>query len=86
MKYLVECSVKNYILKVHIRCFFVTIVALVIPLFLYEKVELYAFKKLMLTCILTTVSVLVTSYTIGLDKEMRHKINNLIRQKLIRHA
>lgn len=86
MKYLVECSVKNYILKVHIRCFFVTIVALVIPLFLYEKVELYAFKKLMLTCILTTVSVLVTSYTIGLDKEMRHNINNLIRQKLIRHA
>lgn len=86
MKHLVECSVRDYVLKVHIRCVFVTIVALIIPLLLYGKIELYAFKKLMMICFLTTISVLVTSYTIGLDKTMRHKINNLIKNKFIRNA
>lgn len=86
MKHLVRCSVREYVFKVHIRCFLVTIVAIIIPLFLYEKVELLAFKKLLTTCFLTTVSVLATSYIVGLDKAMKCKINSLIKSKFVRNA
>lgn len=86
MKRIVECSVRNYVFNVHIRCLIVTIISLIIPLFLHEKILLYGFSKLLMTGILTTFSVLLTSYTIGLDRSMRQKINRLVKQKVFRDA
>ena len=86
MKRRIDCPVRDYVLHVHIRCLLVTIVSLIFPLLTYDRIELNGFAKLMMTCFLTTVFILATSYTIGLDKNMRQKINRLIKQKIFRHA
>lgn len=86
MKSRVNCSVKNYVLNVHVRCLLVTIVSLIFPLLVYDKIELNGFVRLMVICFLTTVFILATSYAIGLDKNMRQKINRLIKQKIFGHA
>lgn len=86
MKRLVVCSVRKYVLKVHLRCIIVTIVSLAIPIMIYEKVELQGLHRLLVTCILTTMSVSVVSYTLGLDRSLREKINIIVRQKVFKHA
>lgn len=86
MKSSIDCSVKKYVLNVHLRCLVVTIFSLIIPLWVYDKIELQGFLRLLVTCTLTTLSVLITSYTIGFDKNMRWKINSLIKQKIFKHA
>lgn len=86
LHYMIACSVKEYILKVHIRCMFVTCVSLFIPLSICDRIELYGLSKLLITCLVTTVSILVTSYTLGIDKNLRNKIKGIIQQKLIKNA
>ncbi len=86
MKSRVDCSIKEYVVNVHLRCFVITSISLIIPLCIYDRIDLQGFYKLLTTGILTTISVLVTSYTLGLNKEMRIKINNLIKQKVFKHA
>lgn len=86
MKRLVECSVWDYIKNVHLRCITVTILSLIIPLLMCDKIVLHGFYRLVAMCLVTTISILATSYFIGLDKDMRKKINNIIHKKVIRHA
>lgn len=86
MRGLIKCSVWGYIKNVHIRCTIVTLLSLITPMLVYDKIELYGFYKLIAICLVTTISILVTSYFIGLDKEMREKITGLIRNKLKRHC
>lgn len=86
MKSLIKYSVWDYIKNVHLRCTIVTIISLIIPLLVYEKIELHGFYRFVTTSLITSVSILVTSYSVGLNKEMRKKINSIIQKKIIRHA
>ncbi|MBE6282879.1 MAG: multidrug transporter [Mediterranea massiliensis] len=86
LHYKVVCSVKKYIFKVHFRCMLVTIVSLIIPLFFCNDIPLQGFNKLLMTCVISVISILITSYTIGLDKKMRIKIRSLIQQKIFRNV
>lgn len=82
----ITCSVKEYVLKVHVRCLLVTGVSLVFPILILLKMEYQGISKMMITCLFTTISILITSYTIGLDKSLRLKIRNIVRQKIFRNA
>ena len=86
MKKRINYSAKNYTINVHIRCFIVTAISLIIPLFLQDKIDIQGFLKLLTICIITTISISIVGYTIGLDKIMRNKINNLIKQKILKNA
>jgi len=82
----VDCSIKEYVFNVHLRCILVTIVSLILPLLVYDKFELKGFGRLIATFILTTVCIAVTAYTIGFSKKMKARINNLIKKKLFRYG
>ena len=86
LKSRVDCSVKEYVFNVHLRCIFVTIVSLIIPLLVYDKIELKGFGRLIATAILTSVCIAAAVYTIGFNKKMKARINNLIRKKIFRHG
>lgn len=86
MKSRINCSVTNYLLNVHVRCAFVTVTSLLLPLLIYNSYESQGFYRLIVTGIISTISILTTSYLIGLDKEMKRKINTIIRKKIFRHA
>ena len=86
LHYKVVCSVKKYIFRVHLRCIWVTSVSLIIPLFFCDVIPLQGFNKLFITCVISCISILVTSYTLGLDKKMRFKIRSLVQQKIYRNA
>lgn len=86
MKSRIDCSVRNYVLNVHIRCLVVTVSSLIIPLSVYNHISIQGFAKLIIICLITTLSILLVSYTVGLDKGMRQKINGIIRNKILRHA
>ena len=86
LHYKVVCSVKKYIFRVHLRCILVTSVSLIIPLFFCDEIPLQGFNKLFMTCVISTISILVTSYTLGLDKKMRFEIRRLVQQKIFRNA
>lgn len=86
MKSRIDCSVRNYVLNVHIRCLIVTVLSLIIPLSVYNHISIQGFAKLIIICLFTTLSILLVSYTVGLDKGMRQKINGIIINKILRHA
>lgn len=86
LKSRVDCSVKEYVFNVHLRCILVTIVSLIIPLLVYDKIELKGFSRLIATTILTTVCIATTAYTIGFSKKMKARINNLIKKKIFKHG
>lgn len=86
LKKAVDCSVSNYIFRVHLRCTFVTIVALIIPMLTNNKIELEGFAKLVATTILTTICILTIVYAIGIDRRMKVKVNNIIKKKIFRYG
>lgn len=86
MKSLIDCSVRNYVLNVHIRCLIVTGLSLAILLPIYSLMSIQGFAKLIIITLITTLSILLVSYTVGLDKGMRQKINAIIKNKILRYA
>lgn len=86
MKSLIDCSVRNYVLNVHIRCLIVTGLSLAILLPIYSLMSIQGFAKLIIITLITTLSILLVSYTVGLDKGMRKKINAIIKNKILRYA
>jgi O-antigen/teichoic acid export membrane protein len=86
MKSRIDCSVRNYVFNVHIRCFIVTVLSLIIPMLVYSHISIQGFAKLIIITLITTISILFVSYSVGLDKSMRQKINDIIRNKILRHA
>lgn len=86
MKSLIGCSVRNYVLNVHIRCLIVTGLSLAIPLTVHNHISIQGFAKLIIITLITTLSILLVSYTVGLDKGMRQRINAIIKNKILRYA
>ena len=84
LKKRIDYSVRSYVLNVHIRCIFITVISLIIPYILKDRIALHGFGGFIVIGIMTTVSIIITSYSIGLDKEMKHKINNIFKQKLLK--
>ena len=82
----IDYPIWEYVLKVHIRCIFVTVVSLILPFIVKNQIPLHGISGTLITGVLTTICIMATGYTIGLDKRTRLKINKLIKQKVFRHA
>lgn len=82
LRYFLEFSVSKYFLQVHGRCLLVTIVSFIVPYLLFDKIMESGFLRLIVTCMLTTFSVGITSLYLGMDKDMRYKLFNMVSSKL----
>jgi O-antigen/teichoic acid export membrane protein len=82
LRHFLDFSVANYFFQVHGRCLLVTVISSVIPFLLYDKIMEPGILRLMVTCLLTTLSVGVTSFYLGMNKEMRNKIVNMVQAKI----
>lgn len=85
LKYRINYSITEYVSKVHLRCIVVTLLSIIISLLLYSRINLLGFSRLIVVCIITTMSTLLISYTLGIDKETRNKINKMIINKIFKH-
>ena len=84
LKRFVEFSISRYLISVHGRCALVSFVSLLIPYLLYSLIVPQSFLRLITTCLLTTLSVVVTSLYVGMDKEMRMKLYSIVKKKIFK--
>ena len=82
LKKYVKYSILSYLLHVHGRCLLVSCVSAIIPFFFFDKFMEPSFIRLLLTCVMTTLFIIVSVLTIGMDKVMRMKILTLIKNKI----
>lgn len=80
----VEYNIADYLLNVHFRCAVVTAVSLAIPYFIYDRFMEPSFLRLILTCCITTISIIATVWAIGMNNDMRQKVALFIKSKLHR--
>lgn len=80
----VEFSISNYLINVHFRCALVTVVSLVIPYLIFDRFMEPSFLRLACSTCITTLSVVITVLIIGMNKDMRKKITNIIKLKLLK--
>ena len=86
LKRRINYPVWSYVQNVHIRCTFVTAISLIIPFMVRYYFAPEGFSGFIITGVTTTISIIAVSYSIGLDKEMRVKINKLLKQKLFKNG
>ena len=84
LRHYLEYSIASYLLSVHGRCMLVAAVSLVIPYLVYDKFMEPCFLRLVMTCVTTSVSVILTSLYIGMDKSMRAKLYGIVRSRIKR--
>ena len=84
LKHFVEFSIVRYLTFVHGRCAVVALISLLIPYLIYDLIVPQSFLRLLTTCLLTTLSVVVTSLYVGMDKEMRMKLYSIVKKKIFR--
>lgn len=80
----VEYNIADYLLNVHARCAIVTVVSILLPYFLFDRYMEPSFIRLILTCCLTSISIVATVWCIGVNKDMRQKTVFFIKTKIRR--
>ena len=78
----VEYNIVDYLLNVHVRCAIVTGVSLIIPYLMFDRYMEQSFIRLIFTCCLTTISIAVTVWCIGMNKDMHQKTVTFIKSKI----
>lgn len=80
----IKFNVCSYILNVHVRCIVVLIISLLLPYFVYNKIMAPCFLRIIVTGMITSISIIFTCYIIGMDRYMRNKtyeyIKNIIKK------
>lgn len=82
----IKFDVFHYLLNVHARCALVAAVSYVIPYLLYSRFLQPSFVRLLITCCITTISIGVTVWILGMSKDMRIRIEKILKSKLHRIA
>lgn len=82
LKKYIDYSILNYVKEVYGRCLLVTGISIVVPLLLYDKWLEPSFLRLLLTCVLTTLSVGITALLIGVNGNVRSKLLSFVKSKL----
>ena len=80
-KYL-DYSAIDYTLNVHGRCLLVTSISFIIPFLLYDKIADASFVRLIYTATITTISIVATVMTIGVNRRDRNLIINAIKNRI----
>ena len=84
LRHFLEFSVYRYFMRVHVRCFLVAVVSFIMPYLVFDKYMETGFLRLIITCLISFLSVVVTSLYLGMDKNMRDKLFKLVRNKIIK--
>lgn len=84
LKHFIDYSIIRYLCVVHGRCVLVSFVSFVIPYIVYDKFMDPGLLRLLITCIITTISVAFTSFFIGMDRTMREKLVGIIKSKIFK--
>ena len=76
--YLLKCyisySALDYLINVHGRCCLIFIVSGILPYFLFDRFMDASLSRLIITCLLTTVSICISVFFVGIDHDMRSRI------------
>ena len=80
----VKYNIVDYLLNIHLRCAVVVAVSFVIPYFTYNKFMEPSFLRLVLTCCISTLSIIATVWAIGMNKDMRLKVKIFLKSKFHR--
>lgn len=83
LKRYINYSISKYLLHVHGRCLLVASVSFIIPYLVYDKWLDESFSRLVLTCLLTTLSVGISSLYLGMNKHLRKELINIIKKKIL---
>ncbi|MCD7714058.1 MAG: lipopolysaccharide biosynthesis protein [Prevotella sp.] len=75
-------SVIAYFMKVHIRCMLIAGISLVGPYLLFDRYMDAGFPRLVVTCVMATISVSLTALYIGMNRSTRGKLYTIARNKL----
>lgn len=84
LRHFLEFSVYRYFMRVHARCVFVAVVSFMMPFLLFDKYMEAGFLRLIITCLISFLSVVITSLYLGMDKNTRNKLFELVRNKIIK--
>lgn len=84
LKKYISYNATKYMFSVHGLCIIVAAVSGIIPFLLFDKLMEPSFLRLITTCLITTISIVITCWTIGMDKAMRSKIKGIVLSKLNR--
>lgn len=79
-----DYSIFRYICSVHGRCVLVSLISLAVPYVIFDKYMEASFVRLIMTCIISTISVGITSLYVGMNSDMRKKLYCIITNK-VRH-
>ena len=82
LKHFIDYSIIRYMCAVHGRCILVSFVSMVVPYLIYDKYMDAGIVRLLLTCIITTISVALSSLYVGMDKSMRQKLYSIFKIKI----
>ena len=82
LKRCISYSICDYLMNVHVRCLLVASISFVVPYLLYDKWLDASFARLLFTCIISTVSVCLVSFYLGMDQHLRSKLLQIIKSKI----
>lgn len=81
----VNMDILGYFVRVHLRCLLTVSVASILPSLFYDKIFEQGFLRLIWTGLLSAVSVAGVTFAIGMDRSMRQKAVETVRNILCRH-
>lgn len=84
LKKYVQFSAKKYFINVHARCSLVTIITGLILYLIFDKFIEQSFTRLIITCINSTIITIIVCFMIGLDKQTKTIIIQIIKQKILK--
>ena len=80
----IKFSVFKYFVSVHIRCLIVTIVSAILPIIICRYLMDYSFVRIIVTTLISFISVAIVSFSIGMNRDDKQKIVNILRSKLLK--
>ena len=80
----IKFSVIKYFVSVHFRCLMVTALSAILPIIVCKYLMDYSFVRIIITSLTSFISVAIFSFYIGMDKNDKNKIINMIKSKILK--
>lgn len=85
LKKYIKYSISQYMLNVHLRCLLVSAVSVIVPYIFVRSLSTDDFLHLLYTILISTASIVLTVWSLGLNKSMRQKMKTYLK-KILQHA
>lgn len=84
MRWMVGLSIHIYMKKVVLPVITVTVISMIVPLLIYNNMSKGTIFSFFSVCAISVISIALTIYFVGINKNERIKLNNFINKKLHR--